>query len=331
MTKKEIDDGAVVDALLDQIADPIASFTADGDYDQDRVSQAVAEHHPDAAVIVPPRAGAVVSASAESAPTQRDRHLQMTAERGRMAWQKASELQSASQSRDIDRPIQAGHRRHASIAYRADRGDRDRHCSSCAEPNAGVRTPELCPYRLNNRLGWGNCARALSEPASMQHSPRRGSSTEESLPSRNAGVAMWSGLAGPLAPTSNRRQPDDLRPEHPAPCQVLGLSFALCIPAASRDPRQAPPSPPQPRRGPPDDQLGPTPRFTPGRPAARSIFRTAWAPNRCATASPNARSSAATPASVCVARHASFLARRSDVAAMALITPAPRRTDAESR
>jgi hypothetical protein len=80
----------VVDALLDQIVDPIASFTADGDYDQVRVSQAVAERHPGAAVIVPPRAGAVVSASAESAPTQRDRHLQMTAERGRMAWQKAS-------------------------------------------------------------------------------------------------------------------------------------------------------------------------------------------------------------------------------------------------
>ncbi len=90
VTKKEIDDGAVVDAPLDQISDPIASFTADGDYDQDRVSQAVAEHHPDAAIIVPPRAGAVVSASAESAPTLRDRHLQMTAERGRMAWQKAS-------------------------------------------------------------------------------------------------------------------------------------------------------------------------------------------------------------------------------------------------
>jgi len=90
VTKKEIDDGAVVDALLNQIADPIASFTADGDYDQDRVSQAVAERHPDAAVIVPPRAGAVASASAETAPTQRDRHLRMTAERGRMAWQKVS-------------------------------------------------------------------------------------------------------------------------------------------------------------------------------------------------------------------------------------------------
>ena len=90
VTRKEIDDGAVVDALLEQIVDPIDSFTADGDYDQDRVSQAVAERYPDAAVIVPPRTGAVASASAETAPTQRDRHLRMIAERGRMAWQKAS-------------------------------------------------------------------------------------------------------------------------------------------------------------------------------------------------------------------------------------------------
>src|SRR5450631_525951 len=90
VTTKEIDDAAMADALLGQIADPIASFTADGGYDQDQVSQAVAERHPDAAVIVPPRAGAVVSASAETAPTQRDRHLRMIADRGHMAWQKAS-------------------------------------------------------------------------------------------------------------------------------------------------------------------------------------------------------------------------------------------------
>ena len=32
----------------------------------------------------------MASASAETAPTQRDRHLRMIAERGRMAWQKAS-------------------------------------------------------------------------------------------------------------------------------------------------------------------------------------------------------------------------------------------------
>ena len=90
VTRKDVDDAAMADGLLGQIAAPIASFIADGGYDQDRVSQAVAERHPDAAVIVPPRAGAVASASAETAPTQRDRHLRMIVERGRMAWQKAS-------------------------------------------------------------------------------------------------------------------------------------------------------------------------------------------------------------------------------------------------
>jgi hypothetical protein len=90
VTRKDIDDAAMVDALLDQIADPITSFTADGGYDQDLVIQAVAERHPDGAVIVPPRAGAVASASAETAPTQRDRHLRMIADRDHMAWQKIS-------------------------------------------------------------------------------------------------------------------------------------------------------------------------------------------------------------------------------------------------
>jgi hypothetical protein len=34
VTRKDIDDTAMADAPLDQIADPIASFTADGAYDQ---------------------------------------------------------------------------------------------------------------------------------------------------------------------------------------------------------------------------------------------------------------------------------------------------------
>src|SRR3954466_14349334 len=50
----------------------------------------VGERHPEAAVIVPPRATAMPSRTAESQPTQRDRHRQLIAERGRMAWQRAS-------------------------------------------------------------------------------------------------------------------------------------------------------------------------------------------------------------------------------------------------
>ena len=37
-------------------AGPVASFTGDGAYDRDDVYGAVAERHPDAAVVVPPRA-----------------------------------------------------------------------------------------------------------------------------------------------------------------------------------------------------------------------------------------------------------------------------------
>ena len=68
----------------------MAPFTADGAYDRDGVYAAVAARHPDAAVVVPPRSGAVPSDTAETAPTQRDAHLRCIAECGRMGWQKAS-------------------------------------------------------------------------------------------------------------------------------------------------------------------------------------------------------------------------------------------------
>jgi hypothetical protein len=159
VTRKEIDDAAMVDALLEQIADPIVSFTADGDYDQNRVSQAVAERNPDATVIVPPRAGAVASASAETAPTQRDRHLRMIAERGRMAWQKASgynlrakvEASIGCYKRVICNALRSRtDLQCASLAHGPDRSDRGYPRHGCAELDVGVRTPELCPYRLNN-------------------------------------------------------------------------------------------------------------------------------------------------------------------------------------
>ena len=90
LTDRDADDGAQVGPLLDQVDGPIASFTGDGAYDQEGVYSGVAARHPEAAVIVPPRSSAVPSATAETAPTQRDQHLQTIAETGRMGWQKAS-------------------------------------------------------------------------------------------------------------------------------------------------------------------------------------------------------------------------------------------------
>jgi hypothetical protein len=90
LTPHDVEDGSQVEALLDQIPAPLASFTGDGAYDQSGIYSTVTERHPAADVIVPPRSTAVLSDDAETTPTQRDRHLQSIAEHGRMGWQKRS-------------------------------------------------------------------------------------------------------------------------------------------------------------------------------------------------------------------------------------------------
>ena len=90
LTDKDADDGSQVGPLLDQVDGPVASVTGDGAYDRDDVYAEVTARHPAAAVVVPPRANAVPSEAAETAPTQRDAHLRCIAERGRLGWQKAS-------------------------------------------------------------------------------------------------------------------------------------------------------------------------------------------------------------------------------------------------
>jgi hypothetical protein len=90
LTSHDVDDGSQVEPLLDQISGPLVSLTGDGAYDQAGIYGTVAERHPEADVIVPPRSTAVLSEDVEATPTQRDRHLQSIAEHGRMGWQKRS-------------------------------------------------------------------------------------------------------------------------------------------------------------------------------------------------------------------------------------------------
>ena len=92
LTTSNVDDASQVGTLLDQVG-PLASFTADGAYDQDSVHGEVAKRSPEAAVIVPPQSSAVPSGTAGAAPTQRDRHLQMIARHGRRSWQQTSGFQ----------------------------------------------------------------------------------------------------------------------------------------------------------------------------------------------------------------------------------------------
>ncbi len=89
LTDRGVDDASQL--VLDQISEPVASLTGGGAYDRTRVYAAVHERHPGAAIVVPPRSDAVLSDTARTAPTQRDRHIQMIAETGRMAWQRASD------------------------------------------------------------------------------------------------------------------------------------------------------------------------------------------------------------------------------------------------
>jgi hypothetical protein len=51
----------------------------------------VAAHQPDppVTVVIPPRATAVASPTADTRPSQRDQHLRMIRDRGRLGWQRA--------------------------------------------------------------------------------------------------------------------------------------------------------------------------------------------------------------------------------------------------
>jgi hypothetical protein len=89
LTDQDADDRSRVGPLLVQIDDPIMQVTADGAYDGAPTYQTINAHGDGIKVVIPPRSTAVFSAELDS-PTQRDRHLAMIAEQGRLAWQVAT-------------------------------------------------------------------------------------------------------------------------------------------------------------------------------------------------------------------------------------------------
>ena len=91
LTTTDEGDAALVGPLLEQITGSIASVIADGAYDGEPIYRAVAERQPDppVAVIIPPRANAVPSPTADTTPSQRDQHIRTIQDRGRLGWQKA--------------------------------------------------------------------------------------------------------------------------------------------------------------------------------------------------------------------------------------------------
>jgi Transposase DDE domain len=87
LTPDDVGDVPQLPDLLDQVDAAIASVTADGAYDGKVVYYAVANRHPDAEIIIPPRATAVPN---ETTVTQRGRHITTIEKHGRMGWQRRS-------------------------------------------------------------------------------------------------------------------------------------------------------------------------------------------------------------------------------------------------
>src|SRR3954469_16548953 len=90
LTDQDADDPSQVAPLLDQIDGLVGRVTADGAYDGAPTYATIAAHGDNIEVVIPPRSTAVLSG--EQGPlAQRDRHLEMITERGRLAWQKATD------------------------------------------------------------------------------------------------------------------------------------------------------------------------------------------------------------------------------------------------
>jgi hypothetical protein len=59
--------------------------SGDGAYDGEPVSQAAWDHQPNAQVVIPPHKTAILSGAGD---TQRDYHIEVIAQQGRLAWQR---------------------------------------------------------------------------------------------------------------------------------------------------------------------------------------------------------------------------------------------------
>ena len=92
LTGKDAGDITAVPGLLATVEGPIGSVIADGAYDGTSPYEAavIRQHDPRRDIVIPPRASSLVNVDTTTPPAVRDRHVQLIAEKGRMAWQKAT-------------------------------------------------------------------------------------------------------------------------------------------------------------------------------------------------------------------------------------------------
>jgi hypothetical protein len=162
-------------ALLEAVEDEIASLAADGAYDGEPVHQAIASHQPDPLpeVTIPPRASVVLSTANAKAQSQRDRHIRLVAEKGRMP-SEGDRLRPAQPRGDRGRQIQGDHRTEAARPHLAGPAGRSRRGRQGAQPH-----DPGCEARFHSRRVIPRAGRASTacSPASMhQRRVRRSSS-----------------------------------------------------------------------------------------------------------------------------------------------------------
>jgi len=92
LTDKDVGDITPVPGLLATVEGTLGSVFADGAYDGASVYKAASlrQHDPPPDIVIPPRASSVVNTDDAGTQGVRDRHVKHIAEKGRMAWQKAT-------------------------------------------------------------------------------------------------------------------------------------------------------------------------------------------------------------------------------------------------
>jgi len=92
LTDSDVGDPELVEPLLEASGVSVRHFFADGAFDSEPIYETVRQYQSgdDPAVIIPPRRTATPSGKADG-PTERDRHIKMIQDHGRMAWQKATD------------------------------------------------------------------------------------------------------------------------------------------------------------------------------------------------------------------------------------------------
>jgi hypothetical protein len=94
-------DPSQVPDLVSQTDRQIDHFVGDGIYDQEPVYEAVLQHSPGAAMIVPPRKDAVLSDGSVDALLQRDRHIAEILGKGLSRWRKESGYYCQSRAENV--------------------------------------------------------------------------------------------------------------------------------------------------------------------------------------------------------------------------------------